>query len=201
MERSALIERETKETKIKLTLCLDGSGKSAVKTGIGFFDHMLEGFAKHSFVDMNVNIEGDLQVDGHHTVEDVGIVLGKAIKKALGGKAGIKRFGHSILPMDDALALCALDLSGRPYFAFDAQFHTECVGYLETQLVREFFYALSYAAGMNLHIKMLSGENDHHMIEAIFKAFAKALNEAATIDARISGVLSTKGEVKLGASI
>ena len=196
MERTARIERETKETKITLNLCLDGSGKSAIKTGIGFFDHMLEGFAKHSFVDMNLSVEGDLQVDGHHTVEDVGIVLGKAIAKALGDNAGIKRFGHSILPMDDALALCALDLGGRPYFEFDAQFNTECVGYLETQLVREFFYALAYSAEMNLHIKMLSGQNDHHMIEAIFKAFAKALCEAVTIDARISGVLSTKGAVK-----
>ena len=193
MERTARIERVTKETKITLSLSLDGTGKSAIKTGISFFDHMLEGLAKHSFVDMNISIEGDLQVDGHHTVEDAGIVLGQAIKKALGDKNGIKRFGQFILPMDEALALCAIDLSGRPYFVFDANFQTECVGYFETQLVHEFFYALSYSAGMNLHIKMLSGTNDHHMIEAIFKAFAKALSEAITIDPRIDGVLSTKG--------
>ena len=193
MERTARIERETKETKINLTLCLDGSGKSAIKTGIGFLDHMLEGFAKHGFMDMNLSIEGDLQVDGHHTVEDAGIVLGQAIKVALGDKAGIKRFGQCLLPMDDALALCVLDLSGRPYLAFDANFSTECIGYLETQLIREFFYAVSSSAGMNIHIKMLSGHNDHHMIEAIFKAFAKAMSEAVSIDPRVEGVLSTKG--------
>ncbi|MCL2718436.1 MAG: imidazoleglycerol-phosphate dehydratase HisB [Lachnospiraceae bacterium] len=193
MERTARIERETKETKININLCLDGSGKSAIKTGISFLDHMLEGFAKHSFIDLNLSIEGDLQVDGHHTVEDAGIVLGQAIAKAVGDKKGIKRFGQFILPMDDALALVALDLSGRPYFDFDADFKTECVGYLETQLVREFFYAISYSAAMNLHIKILSGNNDHHMIEAIFKAFGKALSEAVSYDTRVEGVLSTKG--------
>jgi len=195
MERTARIERETKETKINITLCLDGTGKSEIKSGISFFDHVLECFAKHSFIDMNFYIEGDLKVDGHHTVEDAGIVLGQAIAKALGDKKGIKRFGQYMLPMDETLALCALDLSGRPYLVFDADFQTECVGLFETQLVREFFYSVSYAAGMNLHIKILSGDNDHHMIEAIFKAFAKALSEAVSFDPRIDGVLSTKGSL------
>lgn len=195
MERTAKIERKTKETNISLSLNLDGSGKSQIKTGIGFLDHMLEGFAKHSFIDLSINIQGDLQVDGHHTVEDLGIVIGSALSEAIGDKSGIKRFGQFILPMDDALALCAVDLSGRPYLCFDAEFKTECVGYLETELIHEFFYALSYAAGMNLHIKLLSGHNDHHKIEAIFKAFAKALSEAVIIDPRIDGILSTKGSL------
>jgi imidazoleglycerol-phosphate dehydratase len=194
-ERTAKIERQSNETHITLSVNLDGKGEAQVQTGIGFLDHMLESFAKHSFVDLELSAEGDLQVDGHHTVEDIGIVLGQALKKALGDKAGIKRFGHSILPMDDALALCALDFGGRPYLAFEAAFTTECVGYLETELVREFFYAVAVNAGMNLHIKVLSGQNDHHITEAIFKAFAKALGEAATIDPRIVGVLSTKGMI------
>jgi imidazoleglycerol-phosphate dehydratase len=195
MGRTAKIERNTKETQIVLSLNLDGNGKAGIKSGIGFLDHMLESFAKHSFIDLDVQVQGDLQVDGHHTVEDLGIVLGQALGKALGDKAGIRRFGQFMLPMDDALALCAVDLGGRPYLAFDVKFNTECVGYLETELVREFFYALSCAAGMNLHIKLLSGLNDHHMIEAIFKAFAKALSEAVMIDPRIQGVLSTKGVI------
>jgi imidazoleglycerol-phosphate dehydratase len=195
MDRTVKIERQTKETNITLTLNLDGSGKAVSKSGINFLDHMLDSFAKHSFIDLDLTVQGDLQVDGHHTVEDLGIVLGQAISKALGDKAGIKRFGQFILPMDDALALCAIDLGGRPYFDFDADFKTDRVGYLETELVREFFYAISYAAGMNLHIKILSGHNDHHKIEAIFKAFAKALSEAIMIDGRIQGVLSTKGKI------
>ncbi|MBD5396354.1 MAG: imidazoleglycerol-phosphate dehydratase HisB [Lachnospiraceae bacterium] len=195
MNRSAQINRKTKETDITMTLEIDGSGISKIDTGIGFFDHMLEGFAKHGFFDLTVAIRGDLKVDGHHTVEDAGIVLGTAIKEAVGSKAGIKRYGYFILPMDDALALCAVDLCGRPYFIFDCDFTAEKVGELETELVREFFYAVSYAAGMNLHIKMLSGINNHHMIEAIFKAFAKALDEATSKDERIRDVLSTKGSL------
>lgn len=195
MSRSATITRTTKETDIQMTLNLDGSGESRVETGIGFFNHMLEGFAKHGFFDLDISIKGDLQVDGHHTVEDAGIVLGCAIKEALGDKAGIVRYGSCILPMDDALALCAVDLCGRPYFAFDCEFTVEKVGYLDTELVREFFYAVSYAAGMNLHIKMLSGMNNHHMIEAMFKAFAKALDQAVLRDERITTVLSTKGSL------
>lgn len=193
MARYAEINRNTKETQISMKMNIDGTGKSQIDTGIGFFDHMLEGFSKHGFFDLDLKVKGDLQVDAHHTVEDTGIVLGNAIKEALKDKAGIKRYGYFILPMDDALALCSIDLCGRPYFDFDCQFPTERVGYMDTELVREFFYAVSYSAGMNLHIKMLSGLNSHHMIEAIFKAFAKALDEATTLDPRISGVLSTKG--------
>ena len=195
MSRSATVTRTTKETDISMTFTIDGTGTSHIDTGIGFFNHMLEGFAKHGFFDLDLSIKGDLQVDGHHTVEDAGIVLGTAIKEAVGDKSGIKRYGSFILPMDDALALCAVDLCGRPYFVFDCDFTTERVGYLETELVREFFYAVSYAAGMNLHIKMLSGINNHHMIEAMFKAFAKALDEATSKDERIKDVLSTKGSL------
>ncbi len=193
MSGSSEIKRKTKETDIALSLQLYGTGKSRIETGIGFFDHMLEGFAKHGFFDLTCKVEGDLIVDGHHTVEDTGIVLGEAIKEAIGDKKGIKRFGSFILPMDDALALCAVDLSGRPYLSFECEFEAERVGYLDTQLVREFFYALSYSAGMNLHLKMLSGHNDHHKIEAMFKAFAKALDQAVSKDERIKEVLSTKG--------
>lgn len=193
MLRTATIERNTKETKIKATLCLDGSGKSEIATGIGFFDHMLAGFSKHGFFDLTIQVNGDLEVDGHHSVEDAGIVLGTAIRDALGDKTGIKRYGSFLLPMDDALCLCAVDLCGRPYFAFECEFPTERVGGLDTELVREFFYAVSYSAGMNLHLKMISGINDHHMIEAMFKAFGKALDEAVSRDPRVQGVLSTKG--------
>lgn len=195
MPRTATIERNTKETKIKASLHLDGSGKSEISTGIGFFDHMLAGFSRHGFFDLTMQVNGDLEVDGHHSVEDAGIVLGTAIKEALGEKAGIKRYGSFILPMDDALCLCAVDLCGRPYFAFDCEFSVERVGALDTELVREFFYAVSYSAGMNLHIKMISGVNAHHMIEAMFKAFGKALDEAVSRDPRVQGVLSTKGSL------
>lgn len=195
MERSANVTRTTKETDISVELNLDGSGQSSVETGIGFFDHMLEGFARHGFFDLDIRIKGDLQVDAHHSVEDAGIVLGTAIRQALGDKAGIKRYGSCILPMDDALCMCAIDLSGRPYLAFDCEFPAEKAGYLDTELVREFFYAVSYSVGMNLHIKMLSGFNTHHMIEAIFKAFARALDEAVDKDMRIKDVLSTKGSL------
>ena len=193
MAREVLVERKTKETDIKMSLNIDGSGQSKIDTGIGFFDHMLEGFAKHGFFDLECKIDGDLYVDGHHTVEDAGIVLGQAISKAIGDKKGIRRYGYFVLPMDDALALCAVDLCGRPYFVFDCEFPVERVGGLDTELVKEFFYAVSYSAGMNLHIRMLSGDNAHHMIEAMFKAFAKALDQATGMDERITGVLSTKG--------
>ncbi len=195
MERKAEITRKTKETDISVTLNLDGRGKSNINTGIGFFDHMLEGFARHGFFDLDMTVKGDLKVDGHHSVEDAGIVLGTAIKEALGDKSGIKRYGSCILPMDDALALCAVDLCGRPYFVFECNFSAEKVGELDTELVREFFYAISYSAGMNLHMRMLSGINNHHMIEALFKAFSKALDEAVGKDARITDVLSTKGSL------
>lgn len=195
MSRNAAVTRVTKETDIQMNLELDGSGKSTIDTGIGFFDHMLEGFSKHGFFDLDVVIKGDLDVDGHHTVEDAGIVLGSAIKEAVGDKKGIKRYGYFILPMDDALALCAVDLCGRPYLNFECSFPNEMVGALDTSLVKEFFYAISYSAAMNIHIKMLSGCNSHHMIEAIFKAFAKALDSAVSMDDRISDVLSTKGSL------
>lgn len=191
--RTAEVIRKTKETDISVTINMDGNGNADISTGIGFFDHMLEGFAKHGFFDLQCSVKGDLQVDGHHTVEDAGIVLGQAIAKAVGDKKGIRRYGYFILPMDDALALCAVDLCGRPYLNFDCTFPTERVGELETELVREFFYAVSYSAGMNLHIKMLDGINSHHMIEAVFKAFAKALDQAVGFDLRVTDVLSTKG--------
>ncbi len=195
MARSAKIVRETKETKVSVALELDGTGKSDISTGIGFFDHMLEGFSRHGFFDLNCHVSGDLQVDGHHTVEDTGIVLGQAIARAVGDKRGIRRYGSFILPMDETLVLCAVDLCGRPYLNFDAAFPTERVGGLDTELVREFFYAVSYSSAMNLHIKLLDGGNSHHMIEAMFKAFAKALDQAVGMDERIVDVLSTKGSL------
>ncbi len=193
MIRSTTISRKTRETDINLILNLDGTGKSEIQTGIGFFDHMLEGFARHGFFDVKLKVKGDLHVDGHHTVEDTGIVLGQAIKDALGDKAGISRYGSFILPMDDTLVLCAIDLSGRPYFNFDVTFPTERVGEMDCELAREFFYAISYTAGMNLHIKLLDGCNSHHIMEGIFKVFAKALDMAVKPDPRITDVLSTKG--------
>ena len=193
--RQAGIHRKTSETDIDLFIRLDGSGDAQVDTGIGFFDHMLKSFAKHGMFDLKLNVTGDLIVDCHHTVEDVGIVLGEAIKKALGDKKSIRRYGDIILPMDEALILCAIDLSGRPYLVFDATFSSDMVGYFDTQMVKEFFYAISYSAGMNLHIREMSGENDHHIIEGMFKAFAKALDEACSKDARIKSVLSTKGSL------
>ena len=195
MARIATVERKTKETDIVMTLNLDGTGASSIDTGIGFFDHMLEGFAKHGFFDLDCKMTGELHVEGHHSVEDAGIVLGQAIKQAVGDKKGIRRYGYFILPMDDALALCAVDLCGRPYLNFECEFTVSQVGYLDTELVREFFYAVSYSAGMNLHIKMLSGSNNHHMMEAMFKAFSKALDQAVGMDERITDVLSTKGSL------
>ncbi len=195
MSRKAEITRTTKETDIRLSLEIDGSGKGEISTGIGFFDHMLEGFAKHGFFDLTCNVKGDLNVDGHHTVEDTGIVMGNAIKDALGDKAGIRRYGHFTLPMDDALITVAVDLCGRPYFNYDLKFDVEKIGDLDTELIREFFYAVSYSAGMNLHIKMLDGINGHHIAEAAFKAFAKALDMATQTDPRVEGVLTTKGSL------
>ena len=191
--RTSNIERKTKETDIKLSINIDGTGKNSIVTGIGFFDHMLEGFSKHGFFDLDVKIDGDLRVDGHHSVEDCGIVLGNAIKEAVGDKAGIKRYGYFVLPMDEVLVLCAVDLCGRPYLNFDYEFKAPMVGNFDTELVHEFFYAVSYSAGMNLHIKVLDGGNAHHVIEAMFKAFAKALDMATSAEPRIEGVLSTKG--------
>lgn len=195
MARIADYVRKTKETDISLHLNLDGTGSSSIHTGIGFFDHMLDGFARHGLFDLKVNVAGDLAVDCHHTIEDTGIVLGNAIKEAVGDKKGIRRYGSCILPMDETLVLCAVDLSRRPYLVFDGEFTTDRVGYMDTEMVKEFFYAISHTAGMNLHIRVLSGGNNHHMIEAMFKAFAKALDQATVIDPRITDILSTKGSL------
>ena len=193
--RSAQYNRKTKETDIRMSLRLDGSGQNKLDTGIGFFDHMLDGFARHGLFDLTCRVKGDLEVDCHHTIEDTGIVLGTAVREAVGDKKGIVRFGNCILPMDEALILCSLDLSGRPFYVSDVVFPTERVGEMDTQMVREFFYAVSYSAGMNLHFRMLSGENSHHITEGMFKAFAKALDMAVTTDPRIADVLSTKGSL------
>lgn len=195
MARSATVTRKTKETDIQIIFNIDGTGKGEISTGIGFFDHMLEGFTRHGFFDLKCKVEGDLYVDGHHTVEDTGIVLGQAIKEALDDKKGIRRFGQFLLPMDDVLVLCAIDLSGRPYYQSKVSFTTPSIGGLDTELIREFFYAVSYSAGMNLHFQLLAGENNHHIAEAMFKAFAKVLDEATTKDPRITDVLSTKGSL------
>lgn len=194
-ERKVQVNRTTKETDIKLNLNLDGNGIAQIDTGIGFFDHMLDGFTRHGLFDLQIAVTGDLIVDTHHTIEDSGIVLGTAIRQAVGNKKGMKRYGSCILPMDETLVLCAIDISGRPYFSFEGEFPTEKVGYMDTEMVREFFYAISYSAGMNLHMKILSGSNSHHMIEGLFKAFARALDEATQIDPRITDVLSTKGSL------
>ena len=194
-ERIASVARKTGETDIQITLNLDGTGKADIDTGIGFFDHMLGSFARHGLFDLKVSVQGDLEVDSHHTIEDTGIVLGQAIKEAVASKKGIKRFGNFILPMDETLVLCALDLSGRPYLQENMEFTVPKVGDFDTEMVHEFFYAVSYAAKMNLHLKMLDGKNNHHIIEAAFKAFAQALDQAVSYDERITDVLSTKGSL------
>ena len=196
MAREASIERYTNETQIKLKFCADGSGRSDIETGVGFFDHMLDGFARHGLFDLYVRVSGDLHVDDHHTVEDTGIALGRAICEAVGDKKGIRRYGSCILPMDECLVLCAVDLSGRPYFSFEGEFTKDRLGNLDTEMIREFFYAVSYTCRMNLHIKVLTPGNNHHMAEAMFKSFAKALDSAVTIDERIIDVLSTKGSLE-----
>ncbi len=191
--RKAVISRKTKETDISCTLTLDGKGDSNIKTGIGFFDHMLDGFARHGLFDLTLTCDGDLYVDCHHTIEDCGIVLGQALREAIGDKRGMIRYGSFTLPMDEALVLCAVDFSGRPYLGFDYEFKAERVGYFDTDMVREFFYAVSYSAMMNLHFDIMRGTNAHHVIEAMFKAFAKATDVATTVDPRITDILSTKG--------
>ena len=195
MARIAEVERYTKETSIEIQLNLDGSGQAQIDTGVGFFDHMLEGFARHGLFDLTIKVDSDLQVDDHHTIEDTGIVLGQAIARAVGDKRGIQRYGDRILPMDEVLVLCAVDLCGRPYLQFDADFQADRMGDMSTQMVKEFFYAVSYSAMMNLHLKVITPGNDHHMAEAMFKAFAKALDQAVTYDPRITDVLSTKGTI------
>ncbi len=189
----ARIERQTSETDIQLELCLDGQGTCRIETGIGFFDHMLNAFARHGLFDLQVHCAGDLHVDQHHSVEDVGICLGMAIDKALAGKEGIQRYGHSYVPMDEALARSVIDLSGRAYLVLSAQFCDERIGDFPTALVREFFQAVAGQARMNLHIDLLRCANDHHGVEAIFKAFGRALDAASLRSDRIHGVPSTKG--------
>ncbi|MCX7923685.1 MAG: imidazoleglycerol-phosphate dehydratase HisB [Clostridia bacterium] len=193
MERRAEINRKTNETDISLSINIDGTGKADISTGVGFFDHMLDLFTRHGLFDLNVKAIGDLVVDSHHTIEDVGIVFGNVLKQALGDKKSIKRYGASYVPMDEALAMVALDLSGRPFLVFEAQFTTDKVGEMDTEMVEEFFRAVAFNAGINLHIKVLYGKNNHHIIEAIFKAFGRALDEATRLDERIEGVMSTKG--------
>ena len=194
-KRIAKIERKTKETDIKLTINLDGVGKTNIQTGIGFFDHMLDGFARHGLFDLELSVKGDLNVDCHHTIEDTGIVLGKAIAEALGEKKGIKRYGSFMLPMDETLALCAIDLSGRPYLNFQADFTVEKLEDFDTEMFREFFYAVSYSAGMNLHLKIMDCGNNHHMAEALFKAFGRALDIATMEEPRMKEIWSTKGSL------
>ena len=193
ISRKAELTRETRETSIKLSIDIDGSGKSQISTGVGFLDHMLELFAKHGFFDLVIEEKGDIHVDYHHTMEDLGLALGAAIAKALGDKAGIRRYGSCLLPMDEALAEVALDLSGRPYLVYNAVMPAAQVGDIDVRLFHEFFQALCVKAGLNMHIRLLAGEETHHALEAIFKAFAKALDQATTFDPRVQGVLSTKG--------
>lgn len=194
-KRIAEIHRVTKETDISLTLNIDGSGKCKTQTGIGFFDHMIDGFARHGFFDVELICKGDLNVDAHHTVEDCGIVLGEAIKQAVGDKMGIRRYGSFILPMDETLVMSAVDLCGRPYLGFEETYTAEKIGEMDTELIKEFFYAVSYSSMMNLHLRQIAGDNNHHIAEATFKAFAKALDMATQYDERIQGVLSTKGSL------
>lgn len=195
LKRTADIKRKTNETDIDMHFVIDGRGTANIQTGIGFFDHMLNSFTRHGLFDMDLKVQGDLYVDSHHTIEDTGIVLGQAIKEAVGDKKSIRRYGSILLPMDETLVLCAIDLSGRPYLVFDAELTTPQVGYFDTEMVKEFFYAVSYSAGMNLHIKLIHGSNNHHIIEGMFKAFAKALDEATLTDSRIPDQMTTKGSL------
>lgn len=193
--RIATCTRNTKETNITITINLDGQGKANIQTGIGYFDHMLEGFARHGLFDLDVQVTGDLNVDCHHTIEDTGIVLGQAIAKALDDKKGIKRYGNSLLPMDETLVLCAIDLSGRPYLNFQADFTVERLGGFDTEMFREFFYAVTYSAAMNLYLKIMDSGNNHHMAEALFKGFGKALDMASMKEPRMKDIWSTKGSL------
>ena len=193
MMRTASYERKTRETDIRLTVNLDGSGKTELQTGVGFFDHMLDALARFAQFDLALTCAGDLHIDAHHTVEDVGICLGKAIREALGDRVGIRRVGSAYLPMDEALAFAAIDVSGRPYLAWQADFTAPMCGTMDTQLAEEFFRAVAVNAGLTVHMKLLDGRNDHHKMEALFKAFGLAMRDAVRVDANIQGVLSTKG--------
>ena len=191
--RRAEIERKTAETQISIKLNLDGEGKCDIATGIGFLDHMLTLLAKHSFMDLTVKAKGDLEVDSHHTVEDIGIVLGEALQEALGDKAGIHRYGNCFIPMDETLAQVCLDFSGRPFLVFGAEIPKIQLGNYDTEMTEEFFRAVAVHCGLTLHIRVLYGSNVHHIIEAIFKAFARAVAEATAVDPRVKGVMSSKG--------
>lgn len=191
--RRAEIERKTAETQISIKLNLDGEGTCDIATGIGFLDHMLTLLAKHSFMDLTVKAKGDLEVDSHHTVEDIGIVLGEALQEALGDKAGIHRYGNCFIPMDETLAQVCLDFSGRPFLAFGAEIPKIQLGNYDTEMTEEFFRAVAMHCGLTLHIRVLYGSNVHHIIEAVFKAFARAVAEAAAVDPRVKGVMSSKG--------
>jgi imidazoleglycerol-phosphate dehydratase len=193
MSRRSEISRSTRETSVDLRLELDGSGEGARETGVGFFDHLLDALARHGGLDLEVRVEGDLETGPHHTVEDTGLVLGRALDEALGDRAGIRRFGHAVVPMDEARASCAIDLSGRPFTHFDAAFPAERVGDFETDLAEEFVRAVANTAKLTVHLRVEAGSNAHHMVEAAFKAFARALRAAVEVDPREAGVPSTKG--------
>jgi len=192
--RNAEIKRQTGETSINIKLDIDGTGKRKINTGIGFLDHMLDLFAKHGLFDLEINCEGDLNIDSHHTIEDVGIALGTAFDQAIKDKKGIKRYGQKILPMDEVLCLCSIDFSGRAYFVMDAEFNNDKVNDFPTECVDDFFYSVAINAKANIHFKLFTGKNDHHKIEAMFKAFARAMREACEMDPRaINDIPSTKG--------
>ena len=193
MNRSAEISRTTNETDIRLSLALDGTGEGSRSTGVGFFDHLLDAVARHGRIDLDVNVEGDLQTGAHHTVEDTGIALGRALDKALGDRAGIRRYGHAVVPMDEARAACAIDLSGRPYAAVEGELAAQAIADFDSGLAEEFFRAVAGTAKLTLHVTVERGTNSHHIVEAAFKAFARALREAVSIDPDERGVPSTKG--------
>lgn len=199
--RKASVQRKTGETHIRAQINLDGSGNHEIQTGVGFFDHMLVQIARHGLVDLQVHVDGDLHVDAHHTVEDTGIVLGQMIRHALGDSRGIRRYGHAYVPMDDALAFCALDISGRPFLVFNAAFPSPQLGSFDTELVQEFFRGLAVHGGLTLHLEVRHGENTHHMIEALFKAFGRALDAAKQLDTRVTGIPSSKGSLLQDPSI
>lgn len=194
--RKAAISRETKETRITVSVALDGAGRASVNTGVGFFDHMLDHVAKHGLLDLDLTAEGDLHIDPHHTVEDVGICLGKAVLEAVGAPVGLTRYGHAVVPMDEALAEVALDFSGRPFLAFDAELPPARLGEFDVELAEEFLRAFAVQARITLHVRLLRGKNLHHCVEAIFKALGRALRQALTVDPRVTGVPSTKGSIE-----
>ena len=193
VDRCAALERKTRETEIQVELALDGGGRAEISTGVPFLNHMLDSFARHGFFDLKVQAAGDIEIDDHHTVEDVGIVLGRAFKQALGDRSGIKRFGSATVPLDEALCTTVVDISGRSYLAYNVKIKQERVGGFQTELVHDFLKALSDETQMNLHVTMHSGRNPHHIIETIFKSLAKAMDQATAVEPRLQGVLSTKG--------